>query len=301
MRDEWFVARRGQDGNKRYGPVPLHQLRELVDAGKVQPADLVWREGMAEWLRADQCEDLFPAAPPPGPRRDSRDSPPSQDRRGYSAGPGRGPRGYDSDDDDRPYPRRRYPQQQSSGGWIVALLVGGGIIALSVLACGGIGLFSYLGARSVGPPPMMKTAVAMTPQPAFPPQPALAPATALDDGDVFQGGPAIGLGNRLVFRNFSELYYTDNVRLDEAQAVGDCLDGQGVFKDDHGVTVQVAKPLGITYQVRFCVRAGTAWNADVDDYYRSLGDELAKRVFPGSRVEVHLCDANMNTLQVLGN
>jgi len=73
MRDDWFVARRGQDGARRYGPVPLHELRELVDSGKVQPADLVWREGMADWLRADQCADLFPAPPPRDPRRVARD------------------------------------------------------------------------------------------------------------------------------------------------------------------------------------------------------------------------------------
>ena len=64
MRDEWYVARRGQDGNKRYGPVPLHQLRELVDSGKVRGDDLVWRDGMGDWQAADQCPDLAAPARP---------------------------------------------------------------------------------------------------------------------------------------------------------------------------------------------------------------------------------------------
>src|SRR5450755_2674010 len=134
MRDEWYVARRGQEGNKRYGPVPLQHLRELVDDVRVQPADLVWREGMANWERADQCESLVPPAPPP--RREPRDYPPD-DRRGYDND--RPSRRYGRDyDDDRPYPRRRYPQQQSSSGWIIALLVGGGVAVLCFLTCGGI-------------------------------------------------------------------------------------------------------------------------------------------------------------------
>src|SRR5258708_7220412 len=264
MRDEWFVARRGQDGNKRYGPVPLQQLRELVDTGKVQPADLVWREGMAEWLRADQCEDLFPAPPPPGPRRDARDHPPSQDRRGYSAGPGRGPRGYDPDDDDRPYPRRRYPQQQSSGGgWIIALVVGG-VVLLCLVGCGGLMAFGLYSARSA---PMPMPAVTMKTTQAFPPP----LAEDVNHGDVFQppfGGPVVNLGNVLPpFRGNSELYYTAEVQPDQARGLGDYLDGQGVFPENRPVTVQVTNPFG-TYQVRFCVKAGSAWNQEAVDYYR---------------------------------
>jgi GYF domain 2 len=252
MKDEWFVARRGQDGNKRYGPVPLEQLRELVDAGKVQPADLVWREGMANWLRADQCEDLFPA-PPPGPRRDARDYPASQDRRSYSAGPGRGPRGYGPDDDDRPYPRRRYPQQQSSGGgWIIALVIGG-VAVLLLVGCGGLLAFGLYSARSA---PMMKPTMAMKTMPTFP----AAPPGDPNHGDVFQppfGGPAANLGNVLPpFRGNSQLYYTAEVRPDQARALGDYLDGQGVFPETRPVTVQLTNPFG-TYQVRFCVKAGT--------------------------------------------
>ena len=63
MNDQWYVARRGPDGSKRYGPVPLAELRGLVDADRVRPDDLVWRDGMANWQPAGQCDDLFPPAP----------------------------------------------------------------------------------------------------------------------------------------------------------------------------------------------------------------------------------------------
>jgi GYF domain 2 len=139
MRDEWYVARRGQDGNKRYGPVPLQQLRELVDTGRVQSGDLVWREGMGEWQRADQCEALFPPAPP---RREPRD-----DRRDSDYDRDRGPRGYGRDYDDRPYPRRRYPQQQSSG-WVTPLVVAGVIVTFCFLTCGGLVGMGMLNSRS---------------------------------------------------------------------------------------------------------------------------------------------------------
>ena len=64
MRDEWYVARRGQGENTRYGPVPLQELRQLLDDGKVNGDDLVWCEGMANWQRADRCDALFPARAP---------------------------------------------------------------------------------------------------------------------------------------------------------------------------------------------------------------------------------------------
>jgi hypothetical protein len=136
MRDEWFVARRGPDGNKRYGPVPLAQLRDLADSGKVRPDDLVWREGMGGWQRADQCDVLFPPAPPPR-------SYPRDNRQGFAYD--RDQRGYDPDYDDRPY-RRPYRQSQSNG-WVIGLVVGGVIAAVCFLGCGGI-VFSAILAGS---------------------------------------------------------------------------------------------------------------------------------------------------------
>lgn len=258
MRDEWYVARRGQGENARYGPVPLRQLRQLLDDGKVHGDDLVWCEGMANWQRADRCDALFPAPRP-----------------GY---------------DDRPYVRRPPPQ---SSGWVGGLVVGGVIVAFCFLACAGIGAVGFLGARSgpaFGPPvapPMVNV-------------PPLAPVP--DDGGAifnpnFNGGLPGALGQKIAFKT-SELFYTANVTAEEAQVVGNYLDDNGAFPDDHAVTVQLDKPLG-AYQVRFCVKPGAADDADVLNYYRDIRSGIADKILPGTDVEVHLCDQNMVTMRVL--
>jgi GYF domain 2 len=41
----WFYA----EGSNKNGPVSDSQLDELLRSGKISPATLVWREGMAEW------------------------------------------------------------------------------------------------------------------------------------------------------------------------------------------------------------------------------------------------------------
>ncbi len=126
MRDEWFFARRGPEGNRRYGPIPLPELRAMIDAGKVRGDDLVWREGMPQWQRADQCPDLSPPRPrdyPPGPRG------------AYDPGPAF---------DDRPRP----PVRRRTSGTAVALIVGGVVLLVGLLAGGGGFLYYMLNYRT---------------------------------------------------------------------------------------------------------------------------------------------------------
>lgn len=59
MADEWFY---GRDG-KNTGPVGFDQLVELATSGELQPADLVWREGMADWVPAHRIDGLNFSAP----------------------------------------------------------------------------------------------------------------------------------------------------------------------------------------------------------------------------------------------
>jgi hypothetical protein len=64
---EWSYS----TGGHNRGPVSETQLRALVEAGMLRPTDLVWREGMPEWIEARLLPGLFPhlppAAPPPRP------------------------------------------------------------------------------------------------------------------------------------------------------------------------------------------------------------------------------------------
>jgi anaerobic selenocysteine-containing dehydrogenase len=140
MRDEWYVARRGPDGAKRYGPVPLQQLRDLMDSGKVLGEDLVWREGMTDWERADQCADVAPRGYPPSGRLDD----------GY--GQRLSPREYAAPYyEDAPY-RRRYPRPSSSA-WVIPLVIVVVVVMIGVLSFGGVLFFALMRSQAgVGSP-----------------------------------------------------------------------------------------------------------------------------------------------------
>jgi hypothetical protein len=57
---DWFYTRSGE----RQGPVPIETLRTLREQGQLQGSDLVWREGMAQWVPAVGVPELgFLGAP----------------------------------------------------------------------------------------------------------------------------------------------------------------------------------------------------------------------------------------------
>jgi len=65
---EWYYAK----GDQQQGPVSSTELRQLAASGRVLPDDLVWREGMSEWVAASNVRGLFEgtpkvAEPLPGP------------------------------------------------------------------------------------------------------------------------------------------------------------------------------------------------------------------------------------------
>jgi hypothetical protein len=63
---QWYYAK----GGSQLGPVGLEELKARVAAGEVGPADLVWTEGMTDWIPAGQAPELrgsAPAAPIAGP------------------------------------------------------------------------------------------------------------------------------------------------------------------------------------------------------------------------------------------
>lgn len=56
MADEWHYS---AGGTPPIGPVSAGELRELAAAGKLAPTDLVWKEGLAEWVPASKLKGLF--------------------------------------------------------------------------------------------------------------------------------------------------------------------------------------------------------------------------------------------------
>jgi hypothetical protein len=56
---QWHYSRHDQ----QLGPVTTAALRHLAASGQLQPADLVWKEGMDDWAQARTVAGLFDVAP----------------------------------------------------------------------------------------------------------------------------------------------------------------------------------------------------------------------------------------------
>jgi hypothetical protein len=63
MAGDWYYVRDG----RKWGPVSDRELRALARAGKLAPADLVWKEGTSEWRPAARVPGLFPEGQSAGP------------------------------------------------------------------------------------------------------------------------------------------------------------------------------------------------------------------------------------------
>lgn len=57
---EWYFSK----GNQRQGPVTSEMLKELATTGQLRQDDLVWQDGLANWVQAGSVKGLF-AAPEP--------------------------------------------------------------------------------------------------------------------------------------------------------------------------------------------------------------------------------------------
>lgn len=56
---EWYYVVNGQ----RQGPVSQQAISEQIREGKLEPATLVWTEGLDEWKKASEVEGLIPRPP----------------------------------------------------------------------------------------------------------------------------------------------------------------------------------------------------------------------------------------------
>jgi hypothetical protein len=284
MTQDWYVARKGKGEGKRYGPVPLNQLRDLVDSGKVRPDDLVWNEGMTNWQRADQCAELFPpSAPQPAYERESPRYGPDDRDPPYRRG------GY-SPYDDRPY--RRYPSPyyrppvQSSNAWIIPVAVVGGLVALGFLGCGGAAMVGMMNARSSSSSYSPSSPGYGGGYSGVDPGPDEEGAAPWPGGGPVTKGPALTQH----FYGNGRLDCSSDIDDGTANLVGNHLRDNGWFDD--GKTVRL-KLVNGAYQVYFQV--ADAWGQSSDAYVQ-LRSDLAAKALPGCSVNVCLCDSTW-TLQ----
>lgn len=69
---EWHVAIDGQE----QGPVSGAQLRQMASSGRLSPTDLVWKEGMKDWVPASKVKGLFVSENPYSAPASMDDGPP---------------------------------------------------------------------------------------------------------------------------------------------------------------------------------------------------------------------------------
>lgn len=58
MANDWFYT---LDGRPAATPVAAAQLKQLAASGQLKPTDLVWQEGMLDWVPAGAIKGLFPS------------------------------------------------------------------------------------------------------------------------------------------------------------------------------------------------------------------------------------------------
>ena len=147
MAVEWFYT-----ANKhQMGPVSWEELKQLAESGLLKPNDMVWSDGMDEWVKAVKQRGLFTdddgdaPAPKKSRRRDEESRPPPGKRSTLVDD--------DEDDDDRKRSRRDKAKSESSKVALkVGLIIGGVVLLLFVLGCGGFLLF-YWGSGASTPEP----------------------------------------------------------------------------------------------------------------------------------------------------
>lgn len=65
MGEEWHYTHQGEE----HGPVSSSELKQLAAAGGLLPSDLVWKDGLSDWVPATKLKGVSFSAPRPTPPR----------------------------------------------------------------------------------------------------------------------------------------------------------------------------------------------------------------------------------------
>lgn len=93
-----------------------------------------------------------------------------------------------------------------------------------------------------------------------------------------------------------ELYYTDPINVNEAQAMGSWLMQSGFFSESRATAVHFGREQGV-YQFRFVVDPSILDDPQVTDAFIELSRAIAAQVLGGEAMLVHLCDGEFQTLK----
>lgn len=157
MAAEWYYTTNKQ----QMGPVSWTELRELAEVGILKPHDMVWSEGMDEWVKAISQSGLFGEGDAEGVTA----SPKGKKKASYSEPkppPGRRTRKTDDDDEEdaedekdaKRKARKRDEDRAKMGiGFRVFLGIGAvvGLLLLGTCVCGGLAYLTWGPAPAAGP------------------------------------------------------------------------------------------------------------------------------------------------------
>lgn len=199
MAVEWYYTTNKQ----QMGPVSWMDLRELADHGILKPHDMVWTEGMDEWVKAIQKGGLFADGAQSG--RSSSAKPP----------PGRRVRREDEDEneDDERTSRKKAKKRvlertKMTTGLKVGLILGGVLCGLLLLGCaGGLMIWAAFRGNAGRRPQPAPNFVFAPPQPApnFMPAP---PRTQTYTVNNLMPDPIGGHGKLFIFQQGQRVIIT---------------------------------------------------------------------------------------------
>ena len=105
MSQEWYYS---VDGGQK-GPISPGELKKLAEAGDISQTDLVWKEGMAEWVPAKTIKGLFAtgsATPSGGTAARTKEQPAAAEEPAEERPSSRGRPRAEEEEEDRPRRRR---------------------------------------------------------------------------------------------------------------------------------------------------------------------------------------------------
>src|SRR4051812_15217347 len=97
---EWYYTSAGQQN----GPVTAAQLKQAAQSGQLTPTDLVWKDGMPDWVPATKLKGIFDATP-------NSTAPTAADA---TVAPLDAPAAYAQQPAPQQYPAQQYPGAQPS-------------------------------------------------------------------------------------------------------------------------------------------------------------------------------------------
>jgi hypothetical protein len=176
MAELWYYTNEG----KQMDAVTMKELKRLVGDGTLKPTDMVWKEGMARWIRASSVKELFPdpgaaldkfftsasssgVVPPPekppgntsvAAGKPGAVAPAAEAVSEKSSAPApvekkKSKSSADEEPDERRPPRKRAEASSGGGGggmiMILALVAGGALLFLGLIVAVVIMLFAFSG------------------------------------------------------------------------------------------------------------------------------------------------------------